>query len=80
VDVLGEKLTPMAEDVNVTRPPPTVLKTTAPSVVAIAVADAGAAGGTVTVVAPGTVEARMADESMEDTLAALELDCSSALL
>lgn len=78
--MLGEKLTPTADDVSVTRPPPTVLKTTAPSVVATAVAEAGAAGATVTVVAPGTVEARMAEERMEDTLAALELDCSSALL
>ena len=74
------KRTPTAEDVKVTNPPPNVLKTTAPSVVSTAVAEAGAAGATVTVVAAGTVEAKMAEERMEETLAALELDAASALL
>ena len=74
------KCTFNADDVRVTRPPPTVLKTTAPSVVATGVADGGALGGTVTVVAAGTVDAKMADERMEDTLAARELDSDATLL
>lgn len=78
--MLGVKCTLNAEDVNVTRPPPKVLNTTAPSVVSTAVADGGAVGGTVTVVAPGTVDAKMAEERMEDTLAARELDSDAALL
>jgi len=57
VDVLGVKCTLKADDVRVTRPPPKVLKTTAPALVSTAVAEGGAVGGTVTVVAPGTVEA-----------------------
>ena len=78
--MLGVKCTLNAEDVNVTRPPPKVLNTTAPSVVSTAVADGGAVGGTVTVVAPGTVDAKMAEERMEDTLAARELDSDATLL
>jgi hypothetical protein len=80
VDVLGVKCTFNADDVRVTRPPPRVLKTTAPSVVATAVADGGAVGGTVTVVAAGTVDAKIAEERMEDTLAARELDSDATLL
>jgi len=78
--VLGVKCTLNADDVRVTRPPPKVLKTTAPSLVATAVADAGVVGGTVTVVAAGTVDAKMAEERMEDTLAARELDSDATLL
>jgi len=80
VEVLGVKCTFNADDVRVTRPPPSVLKTTAPSVVATGTADGGAVGGTVTVVAAGTVEAKMAEERMEDTLAARELDSDATLL
>lgn len=72
--------TSTAEDVRVTNPPPYVLKTTAPSVVATGVASGGVVGGTVTVVAPGTVEARMAEERMDETTAARELDSCWALL
>jgi len=57
MDVLGVKKTFNADDVKVTRPPPYVLYTTAPSVVATGVAEGGVVGGTVTVVAAGTVEA-----------------------
>jgi len=74
VDVLGVKETPMAEEVNVTRPPPKVLKMTAPFEVETSVAEAGVEGATITVVAAGTVSAKMAEDSMEETLAALELD------
>lgn len=80
VEVLGVKLTPTAEEVRVTTPPPSVLNTTAPSVVAMAVAEGGVVGGTVTVVAAGTVDAKMAEDRMEDTLAARELDSDSTLL
>jgi hypothetical protein len=80
VDVLGVKLTSSADDVNVTRPPPTVLNTTAPPPVETGVADSGACGGTVTVVAAGTVDAKMADDRIDDTLAARELDSDTALL
>jgi hypothetical protein len=78
--VLGVKWTSTADEVSVTRPPPTVLNTTAPLSVATGVAEGGAVGATVMVVAAGTVEARMADERMEETLAARELDSESALL
>lgn len=55
--MLGVKWTLNADDVNVTNPPPKVLNTTAPSLVSTGVAEGGAVGGTVTVVAPGTVDA-----------------------
>ena len=74
------KCTLNADDVRVTRPPPNVLKTTAPSLVSTGVADGGAVGGTVTVVAAGTVEAKIAEERIEDTLAARELDSETTLL
>jgi len=80
VDVLGVKCTFNADDVRVTRPPPIVLKTTAPSLVSTAVAERGAVGATVTVVAAGTVDAKIAEERMEDTLAARELDSDATLL
>ena len=72
--MLGVNLTPTEDDVNVTKPPPMVLKTTAPLVVATAVAEVGAEGATTTVVAPGTVDARMAEDKTEEILAATELD------
>jgi len=78
--VLGVKWTLKADDVKVTRPPPNVLNTTAPLLVSTAVADGGVVGGTVTVVAAGTVDAKIAEERMDDTLAARELDSDAALL
>jgi len=78
--VLGVNRTPTAEDVRVTMPPPNVLKTIAPFVVATAVAEAGVEGATVIVVAPGTVEARTSEERIEEIEAACELDCDSAEL
>jgi len=73
------KDTSNADDVKVTRPPPNVLNTTAPSLVSTGVAEGGAVGGTVTVVAAGTVDAKMAEERIDDTLAARELDSCAAL-
>lgn len=78
--MLGVKCTLNADDVRVTRPPPNVLKTTAPSLVPTGVADGGAVGASVTVVAAGTVEARIAEDRMDDTLAARELDSDATLL
>lgn len=66
--VLGVKLTCSAELVTVTRPPPIVLNTTSPGLVATGVADAGVLGATRTVVAAGTVLAAMSEDR------ALEMD------
>lgn len=74
------KCTLNADDVRVTKPPPNVLNTTAPLLVSTGVAEGGVVGGTVTVVAAGTVDAKIAEERMEETLAARELDSDSALL
>lgn len=65
MDVEGLKCTPTALDVNVTSPPPYVLYTIPPSTVAIAVASAGALGGTTIVVASGTVLAVICSDSSE---------------
>ena len=57
VDVDGVKLTPSELEVSVTRPPPYVLKITAPLVVATGVAELGVVGATRIVVGGGTVDA-----------------------
>lgn len=46
----------MLEEETVTRPPPELLKTTAPLLVSMGVADAGVVGGTTIVVGGGTEE------------------------
>ena len=64
------KETPTADDVLVTTPPPTELKTTAPLTVAIAVSPGAVDGAIRMVVGAGTVDARIKDETASETVAA----------